>query len=95
MQLPRLSPMKIFSLSHLIELAPLLPDPSADTRADSGDAAVIRLPLRDWDAMRDADYAERKFDAYKHACVEVEAIPWKETRGATAPRWVLCGRVAI
>ena len=87
--------MKIFSLSHLIELAALLPDPSADNRADSGYAAVIRLPIREWDAVRDADYPEREFDAHKHAYVEFEAIPWKDTRGVTAPRWVLCGLVAV
>ena len=87
--------MKIFSLSHLIELAALLPDPSAETRTDAGYAAVIRLPIRDWDAVRDAEYPEREFDAHKHPYVEFEAIPWKDTKGVTAPRWVLCGLVAV
>jgi hypothetical protein len=56
---------------------------------------VIRLALRDWDAVRDADHPEREFDAHKNRNMEFEVVPWKDTRGVITPRWVLCGVVAI
>lgn len=61
--------MNIFSLSHLIELAAELPNPSKESRAERGDNAVIRLPISDWDAVRDADHPEREFDAHTNGCV--------------------------
>ena len=87
--------MKIFSLSHLIELAAQLPDPIKVVHAEAGYNAVIRLPLRDWDAVRDAAHPEREFEAHENPFVEFEIVPWKNTRGVTAPRWVLRGLVAI
>lgn len=87
--------MKIFSLSHMIELAKQLPDPTAVLAAERGYNAVVRLPVPDWDAVRDADHPEREFDAHENPFVEFELIRWKDTRGRTFPRWVLRGLVAI
>jgi hypothetical protein len=87
--------MKIFSLSHINELAAHLPDPLEATQAEAGYNAVLRLPLLDWDAVRDADHPEREFEAHKETFVEFEIVPWRDTKGATAPRWVLRGLVAI
>jgi hypothetical protein len=88
-------PLKVFSLSHLIELAAQLPDPSKAAKAEADYANVLRLPLRDWDAVRDADHPEREFEAHKETFVEFEVIPWKDTRGVIVPRWVLRGLVTI
>jgi hypothetical protein len=87
--------VKIFSLSHVLELSRKLPDPAATLRSESGYNAVIRLPVLDWDAVRDADHPEREFDAHENAFVEFELIQWKDTRGRTIPRWVLRGLVAV
>jgi hypothetical protein len=86
--------MKIFSLSHLVELAARLPPPENEVQY-AGYHAVIRLPVRDWDAVLDADHPERRFDARESDFVEFEIIPWKDTRGIVSPRWVLRGLVAI
>ncbi len=87
--------MNIFSLSHLIELAAELPDPIKAVRAEAGYNTVIRLPIRDWDAVRDGDHPEREFEAHDNPFVEFEVVQWKDTKGGTAPRWVLRGLVAI
>ena len=87
--------MRIFSLSHLIELAAQLPAPTKLAPAEEGYTPVIRLPLREWDAVHDADHPEREFEAHKYPYVEFEVMALKDTRGVTAPRWVLCGIVAI
>lgn len=87
--------MKLFSLSHLIELSAQLPAPTEQTPAERGYTPIIRLPLPNWDAVRDAKHPEREFDAHQKPYVEFEAIPWKDTRGVIAPRWVLCGLAAI
>lgn len=87
--------MKIFSLSHVLELSRQLPDPATAIKSESGYNAVIRLAVLDWDAVRDADHREREFDVHENAFVEFELIQWKDTRGRTIPRWVLRGLVAI
>jgi len=87
--------LKIFSLSHLIEIAAQLPDPNKAAKAEAGYANVLRLPLLGWDAVRDADHPEREFEAHKDAFVEFEILPWKDTRGLITPRWVLRGLVAV
>jgi len=87
--------LKIFSLSHLNQIAAQLPCPIKLAPAERGYTAVIRLPLRDWDAAKDADHPGHEFDAHKDNYVEFEVVPWKDTRGVTTPRWVLCGVVAI
>ena len=87
--------MKLFSLSHLIELSAQLPAPTKLAPAERGYTPIIRLPLHDWHAVHDAKHPEREFDAHKEPYVEFEVIPWKDTRGVIAPRWVLCGLVAI
>jgi hypothetical protein len=87
--------MKIFSLSHLVELAAQLPDPAKAEHAEAGYNDVIRLPIHDWDAIRDAEHPEREFEAHEDHFVEFEMIPWKNTKGAAASRWVLRGLVAI
>jgi hypothetical protein len=87
--------MRIFSLSHVIELAAQLPPPSKEIASEEGYTPVIRLPLRDWDAVRDSEHPEREFDAHKDAFVEFEVVPWKDTRGITTRRWVLRGLVAV
>jgi len=79
----------------MIELAKQLPDPTAALAAERGYNAVVRLPVPDWDAVRDADHPEREFDAHENPFVEFELIRWKDTRGRTFPRWVLRGLVAI
>ena len=81
--------MKLFSLAHLTELAKELPDPA------TAQHPVLRLPLRDWDAVRDADCPDREFEAHQDAYIEFEIVRWKDTRGASHPRWVLRGLVAM
>ncbi len=87
--------MKIFSLSHVLELAAKLPDPAKAARAEVGYNSVVRLPVLDWDAVRDAEHPERQFEQHDDAFVEFELIRWKDTRGRAVPRWVLRGLVAI
>ena len=87
--------MKIFSLSHLLELTKELPDPNQFVAAGQTRSSVFRIPIRDWDAVRDADHPEREFDAHENAYVEFEIIQWKNTKGVSAPRWVLRGLVAM
>jgi len=81
--------MKLFSLSHLLELAKELPNPASTRRS------VLRLPIRDWDAVRDADHPDREFDSHENAYVEFEIVHWKDTTGASHARWVLRGLVAM
>lgn len=81
--------MKIFSLSHIIELSTQLPDPR------SAPHPVVRLPLKDWDAVRDADHPGRQFDQHENPWVEFERINWKNSRGEDSPRWVVRGLVAL
>lgn len=87
--------MNIFSLPHLLELAKELPDPKEVANAEQGRGAVIRLPLKDWDAVRDADHSDREFDAHENVYVEFEIVHWKDTKGVSSPRWVLRGLVAM
>jgi hypothetical protein len=87
--------MNIFSLSHLLELVKELPDPKQFINANRGRSFVIRLPVRDWDAVRDADHPDREFEAHENPYVEFEIIQWKNTKGVGAPRWVLRGLVAM
>ncbi len=87
--------MKIFSLSHLFELAKDLPDPRLYTYDTHNRGSVFRLPVRDWDAVRDADHPEREFDAHEDTYVEFEIVHWKDTKGVSSPRWVLRGLVAM
>jgi hypothetical protein len=87
--------MNIFSLSHLLELVKELPDPKQFINANRGRSSVIRLPVRDWDAVRDADHPDREFEAHENAYVEFEIIQWKNTKGVSVPRWVLRGLVAM
>lgn len=87
--------MKIFSLSHIIELATQLPDPVKTSPAAIGYNTVVRLPFLDWDAVRDADHPERQFEAHEDHYAEFELLEWKDTRGQSVPRWVLRGLVAI
>jgi hypothetical protein len=87
--------MNIFSLSHLLELANELPDPREFTEVERGRRSVFRLPVRDWDAVRDADHPDREFDAHENAFVEFEIVQWKNTKGVCAPRRVLRGLMAM
>ena len=87
--------MNIFSLSHLVELAKELPDPNQFINAERNCSSVFRLPVRDWDAVRDGDHPEREFDEHANAFVEFEIVQWKNTKGVSAPRWVLRGLVAM
>jgi hypothetical protein len=87
--------MNIFSLSHLLELVKELPEPKQFIDANRGRSSVIRLPVLDWDAVRDADHPDREFEAHENAYVEFEIIQWKNTMGVSAPRWVLRGLVAM
>lgn len=91
----RKCPVKIFSLSHVNELAAKLPDPAKAAAVETGYNAVVRLPILDWDAVRDADHPEREFDAHEQPFMEFELIQWKDTRGNTTPRWVLRGLVVV
>ena len=81
--------MKLFSLSHLNELAKDLPDPR------TVDHPVVRLPLRDWNSVRDADHPDQEFEAHDDDYVEFEIVQWKDTKGISYPRWVLRGLVAM
>ena len=87
--------MNIFSLTHLNELANELPDPLKAAQAEDGYSAVIRLPIRDWNAVRDADHPDRDFEDHENAYVEFEIIMMKGAKGAICPRWVLRGLVAM
>jgi hypothetical protein len=79
----------------MIELATQLPDPAQAACAETGYNTVVRLPVLDWDAVRDVDHPEREFDAHENPFVEFELLQWKNTKGHTVPRWVLRGLVAI
>jgi hypothetical protein len=92
---PKRATMNLFSLSHLNELAKELPDPRKAALAEKGYSPVIRLPIRPWDARREADHPEREFEAHAAAFVEFEIVYWKDTRGVSSPRWVLRGLVAM
>ena len=87
--------MNLFSLEHLNELAKELPDPAKVQHAENGYRPVIRLPMRDWNAVRDADHPDREFEAHPNAYVEFEIVMWKDTKGVSSPRWVLRGLVAM
>lgn len=87
--------MNIFSLSHLIELAKELPDPRRAAKAQEGYRPVIRLPIRDWNAVRDSEDPDREFEAHDNAFVEFEIVMWEDTNGKKSPRWVLRGLVAM
>ena len=71
--------MNIFSLSHLLELVKELPDPKQFINANRGRRSVIRLPVRDWDGVRDADHPDREFEAHENPYVEFEIIQWKKS----------------
>lgn len=79
----------------MLELAKQLPDPTKALPAQTGYNAVVRLPVPDWDAVRDADHPEREFDKHESPFAEFELIQWKDTKGRSIPRWVLRGLVAI
>jgi hypothetical protein len=87
--------MNIFSLTHLLELAKELPDPKQFLKTERNRTSVIRLPVRDWDAIRDADHPDREFDVHENAYVEFEIVEWKNTKDVSTPRWVLRGLVAM
>jgi hypothetical protein len=87
--------LKIFSLSHLLEIAAQLPPPEEKIKKGAGYHTVLRLPIQDWDAVRDAAHPEREFDSHEIKFVEFEIVPWKDTRGVITPRWVLRGLVAM
>ncbi len=87
--------MNIFSLSHLNELAKELPDPTKAEQTEGGYSRVIRLPIRDWNAVHDAAHPDREFEAHDNAFVEFEIVMWKDTKGRKTPRWVLRGLVAM
>lgn len=81
--------MKLFSLSHVMELAQELPDPAKAQRP------VLRLPIRRWDAVRDAKHPDREFEVHENPYVEFEIVDWKDKNGAINRRWVLRGLVAM
>jgi len=87
--------VNIFSLSRLNELAKELPDPKKAAKAEGGYSPVIRLPIRDWNAVRDAGHPDREFEAHDNAFVEFEIMMWQDTKGKKSPRWVLRGLVAM
>ena len=87
--------MNIFSLTHLDELVKELPDPMKAAQTEEGYGAVIRLPIHDWNAVRDADHPDRDFEDHENAFVEFEIIMMKDVKGISAPRWVLRGLVAM
>ena len=87
--------MNLFSLTHLNELAKLLPDPEVKEDAEPGYSPVIRLPILDWNAVRDADHPDREFETHENGYVEFEIVMWKDTKGVSFPRWVLRGLVAM
>lgn len=77
------------------ELAKDLPDPRKAMHTEKGYSPVIRLPIRDWNAVRDADHPDREFEAHENAYVELEIVMWTDTNGVSFPRWVLRGLVAM
>jgi len=81
--------VKLFSLSHLNELARDLPEPHADGQR------VLRLPLRDWNSVREAEHPDREFEIHDDDYVEFEIVIWKDSKGISYPRWVLRGLVAM
>ena len=56
---------------------------------------MIRLPIRDWNAVRDADHPDCDFEDHENAYVEFEIIMMKGAKGVICPRWVLRGLVAM
>ena len=87
--------MTLISLSHLVELAAHLPNPTKTAQAETGYTAVIRVPIHNGDAIRDTEHPQRESAPDETSFVQFEIVPWKDTKGVTAPRWVLCGLVAM
>jgi hypothetical protein len=87
--------MNIYSLTHLDELVKELPDPMKAERTADGYSTVIRLPIRDWNAVRGADHPDRDFENHENAYVEFEIVMMKDAKGVNSPRWVLRGLVAM
>jgi len=87
--------MNIFSLTHLDEIVKELPDPKKADHTECGYSAVLRIPIRDWKAYRDADHPDRDFEDHENPFVEFEIVNLKDPKGVTTPRWVLRGLVAM
>ena len=87
--------MNIFSLTHLDELVKKLPDPKKAAEADVGYSPVIRVPIRDWNAVRDADHPDSDFEEHENPYVEFEIVMLNNPKGVKCPRWVLRGLVAM
>jgi len=87
--------MNIFSLTHLEELVKELPDPTQADPTEEGYGAVIRVPIRDWNAVRDANHPDRDFEDHENAYVEFEIVMMKNAKGIYSQRWVLRGLVAM
>ena len=87
--------MNLFSLAHLNELAKKLPDPKKASRSGDGGRPVIRLQVMDGCALPSSNDPLREFEAHENAYVEFELVMWKDTLGASSPRWVLRGLVAM
>ena len=81
--------MNIFSLAHLNQLARRLPDPACAVHP------ILRLKLDEWDAIADVDHPSGQFESHANAYVEFEVVQWKNTKGISAPRWILRGLVAM
>jgi hypothetical protein len=81
--------MNIFSLAHLNQLAQHLPDPAKARHP------VLRIPIEQWDAVRDEDHPAGEFEAHAQPYVEFEVVQWKNSKGVSFPRWVLRGLVAM
>jgi len=64
-------------------------------QAEEGYSRVLRLPIRDWNAVRDSEHPDRDFEDHENAFVEFEIIMMKDAKGTIAPRWVLRGLVAM
>ena len=87
--------MNIFSLTHLDELVKELPDPKKAAAAEEGYSTVIRVPIRDWNAVRDADHPDSDFEDHAYAYAEFEIVMLDDPKGEKCPRWVLRGLVAM
>jgi hypothetical protein len=52
---------------------------------------VLRLPLRDWSSVWDADHPDREFESHQDDYIEFEIVQWRDTKGISGARRVLRG----
>jgi hypothetical protein len=87
--------VKIYSLSHLLQIARNLPDPQSAQKAHAGYSPVLRVQLDEADGVGYTDPGELTANGAPEPYVEFEIMQWTDANGVSRPRWVLRGLVAM